>query len=146
MPCADGSHAARCGLCVKFAHREPVGTDAFQDIPETLAAECPYRQLQQSLVELMLEPKPGLWRRELCWQPAPWDRNTYVLEVRPLEYEQEYWNVYLEPGEKSMLKRGSFCSSTDTSCRLRGFTRTRVRGRARRVPSQSGNFRIHRSL
>jgi hypothetical protein len=100
MPCIDSNHAIRCSLCAKFAQREPVGADAFHDIPETLAAECPYYQLQQSLVELMLEPKPGRWRREVCWQPAPWDRNTYVLEVRPLDYEQEYWNLYLEPGKK----------------------------------------------
>lgn len=98
MSCLADGHRAQCGLCDKFNQRERVDRKDFDSLAESLAVACPYYQLEQGLVSVLLDSEVRQWRREVSWIPAPWNENSYMLEVEPCDYHHEYWDVYLEPG------------------------------------------------
>jgi hypothetical protein len=99
MSCINDSHYEHCDLCTKFRNREAIGHADFEELAGALAAECPYYQLQQSLVKLLLEPESGRSRREISWKPIRWNASGYMAEVILFDHAHEHWDVYLEPGE-----------------------------------------------
>lgn len=90
------THSRRCSLCARFLRRQKLNVYDFN--AEPLAAECPYYQLQQGLIELILGPEAARWRQAIDWEPTPSNRTGYVARMRSHDYTYEYWDVYLEPG------------------------------------------------
>ena len=99
MSFPDDIHSRRCSLCAKFLRRQRLIVYDFN--AESLAAECPYYQIQQGLIELSLGPEPSRWRQAINWEPIPSNRTGYVAKMRSHDYTYEYWDVYLEPGQCS---------------------------------------------
>ncbi|GAB7324021.1 hypothetical protein MBLNU13_g07417t2 [Cladosporium sp. NU13] len=108
MSFPDDKHSRRCSLCAKFLRQERLNVYDFN--AEPLAAECPYYQLQQGLIELSLGPEPSRWRQAIDWEPISsnnigylqFDNIGYVARMRSHDYTYEYWDVYLEPGSVAL--------------------------------------------
>ena len=93
----------RCCLCAKFFRQERLEVYDFN--AEPLAAEFPYYQLQQGLIDFSLRPGPSRWRQAIDLEPIlsnnighlQFDSIVYVARIRSYDYTYEYWDVYLEP-------------------------------------------------
>ena len=101
MSFPDDKHSRRYSLYAKFFRRERL--TAYDFNAEPLAAECPYYQLQQGLIELSLGPEPSRWRQAIDWEPIPSNATGYVVRVRSHDHTYEYWDLYLEPGKRSAI-------------------------------------------
>jgi len=101
MAYLDTSHTRQCGICAKFRSRQRLNVYDFRTEP--LAAECPYYHLQQGMIETFLDPEPARWSVRIRWEPIPSDSIGYMAVVSSHGRKYDYWDVYLEPGECSII-------------------------------------------